>query len=133
MNELLSFTGSPWLDVLLSALFAAGLALAVHTIGAAVLARILRFHDVGALVLRHTRAPARWVLVCAALNLVWVGAAATLPALATLQHATAIALIAAATWLVLGFVDALVAVIAHFNPFEVADNLHARRIRTQAR
>ena len=133
MNELLSFTGSPWLDVLLSALFAVGLALAAHTIGAAILARILRFHDVGALVVRHTRAPARWVVVFAALNLVWVGAAATLPALSALEHATAIALIAAVTWLALGFVDALVAIIAHFNPFDVEDNLHARRIRTQAR
>jgi small-conductance mechanosensitive channel len=133
MNELFSFTGSPWLDVLISALFAAGLALAVHTIGAAILARILRFHDVGALIVRHTRAAARWVLVFAALNLVWVGAAASLPALAALQHATAIALIAAVTWLALGFIDALVAIIARFNPFEVEDNLHARRIRTQAR
>ena len=133
MNELLSFTGSPWLDVLLSALFAVGLALAAHTIGAAILARILRFHDVGVLVVRHTRAPTRWVLVFAALNLVWVGAAATLPALAALEHATAIALIAAVTWLALGFIDALVAIIARFNPFEVEDNLHARRVRTQAR
>ena len=133
MNELFSFTGSPWLDVLLSALFAVGLALAVHAIGAAALARILRFHEVGGLIVRHTRAPARWVLVFAALNLVWVGASSTLPALASMQHATAIALIGAVTWLALGLIDALVAIIAHFNPFEVQDNLHARRIRTQAR
>src|SRR4051812_35413659 len=105
MNELLSFTGSPWIDVSLAALFAVGLALAVHAIGTAILAKVLRFHDIGALFVRHARTPARWVLVFVALNMVWVGASPALPALAMLQHATGIALIGAITWLALRSID----------------------------
>jgi small-conductance mechanosensitive channel len=131
--ELLSFTGSPWIDALLTALVAVAAALAVHAIGAAALVRVLRFHQTGSVLVRHTRAPARWVLVFAALGGVWQAAAPDLPGLAALRHATGLGLIAAATWLVLGAVDALVAMVVMFNPSDVADNLHARRISTQAR
>ena len=108
-------------------------ALIVHGVGAAILGRVLRFHQVGSVIVRRAREPARWVLIFAALGLVLQGAAATLASLPALRHANGLFFIAAVTWLALAAIDALVDIVAVLNPRDVADNLHARRIRTQAR
>ncbi len=108
-------------------------ALIAHGIGAAILGRVLRFHQIGSVIVRRTHEPGRWMLIFAALGLVLQGAAPTLPSLAALRHANGLFLIAAVTWLALAAIDALVDIVAVLNPRDVADNLHARRIRTQAR
>jgi small-conductance mechanosensitive channel len=126
------FTGNPWLDLALAALAAIAAALIVHGIGAAILARVLRYHEIGTVIVRCTREPARWVLIFAALELV-LQAEETLPHVVGLRHAVGLLFIAAVTWLVLRAIDALVEIIAVLHPSDVADNLHARRIRTQAR
>ena len=127
------FSGNPWLDLAMAALAAIAGALIVHGIGAAILARALRFHEIGAVLVRRMREPARWVLIFAALELVLQAAAATLPSILGLRHAAGLLFIAGVTWLVLAAIDALIDIVAVFNPRDVADNLHARRIRTQAR
>jgi small-conductance mechanosensitive channel len=133
LNPPFQITGNPWLDLAMAALLAIACALIVHGIGAAILARVLRLHEMGSIVLRYTREPARWVLVFAALAVVLQGAAPAVPAIAGWRHAVGLAFIAAVTWLAMGAVDALVEIVAVLHPRDVADNLHARRIRTQAR
>jgi small-conductance mechanosensitive channel len=125
-------TGNPWLDLAIAALAAMAAALIVHGIGAAILARVLRYHEIGTVIVRRTREPARWVLIFAALEIV-LQAAETLPRVVGLRHAVGLLFIAAVTWLVLRAIDALVEIIAVLHPSDIADNLHARRIRTQAR
>ena len=133
MNPPFQFAGNPWLDLAMAALAAIACALIAHGIGAAILARVLRLHEIGKLVLRYTREPARWVLIFAALGIVLQGAAPTMPSIGNLRHAIGLAFIAAVTWLALGAIDSLVEIVAALHPRDVADNLHARRIRTQAR
>jgi small-conductance mechanosensitive channel len=127
------FTGNPWLDLAMAALAAIAGALIVHGIGAAILARVLRLHQIGSILVRRTREPSRWVLIFAALAVVLQGAASPLPHLEGLRHVCELLFIAAVTWLALAAVEALVEIVALLHPSNVADNLNARRIRTQAR
>lgn len=115
----------------MAALAAIACALIAHGIGAAILARVLRLHRIGAILVRTMREPSRWVLIFAALGVVLEGAA--LPNVAATTHAVGLLLIASVTWLALAAIDALVEIVALLNPRDIADNLHARRIRTQAR
>lgn len=133
MNAPFQLTGNPWLDLAIAMLAVIAGALVVHGVGAAILARALRFHQIGTVLVRHTREPARWVLIFAAVGLALQGAAPTLAALAAMEHANGLLVIVAVTWLALAAIDALVDIVALFNPRDIADNLHARRIRTQAR
>ena len=133
MDPPLQLTGNPWLDLATASLAAIAGALIVHGVGAAILERVLRFHQIGAVIVRRAREPARWVLIFAALGLVLQGAAPTPPSLPTLRHANGLLVIAAVTWLALAAIDALVDIVAAFNPRDVADNLHARRVRTRTR
>ena len=48
-------------------------------------------------------------------------------------HVLRLALLACATWLLVRVVGAIEGSILRRNPMEIADNLHARRIQTQAR
>ncbi len=133
MNALLAFTGTPWIDLLIALVGAIAVALVAHAIGAAVIGRILRFHEIGSLVLRHVRAPARWVLVFAAVGLVLQAAVPEFPSISSIRHAVGLLFIGAVTWLALGAIEALVEIVVRLNPSDVRDNLEARRLRTQAR
>ena len=133
MNPPFQLTGNPWLDLAMASLAAIACALIVHGIGAAILARVLRLHQIGGLILRYAREPARWVLIFAALGIVVQAAAPSLPSIGSIRHGIGLAFIAAVTWLALGAIEALVEIVAVLHPRDVADNLHARRVRTQAR
>ncbi len=133
MSAPFAFTGNPWLDLLLAAIGAIVAAFIVHGVGAAILTRMLRRHEIGTLLVRHTRSPARWVLTFAALGLVWEAALPELPSLVTMRHANTLALVGSITWLALAAIEALVEIVVLLNPSEIPDNLQARRLRTQAR
>jgi len=95
LNPPFQLTGNPWLDLAMASLAAIACALIVHGIGAAMLARALRSHEIGGIVLRYTREPARWVLIFAALGIVLQGAAPALPSIGNIRHGAGLAFIAA--------------------------------------
>jgi small-conductance mechanosensitive channel len=128
-----AFIGSPSMDTAIAAAIAVAAALAVHGIAVGVLRRMLRARPFASALLGKASTPARWALVFAATSAVLEGAPAELAWRATLAHAATLGLIACATWLAARLIDAGVDVVMALNPADVADNLHARARRTQAR
>jgi small-conductance mechanosensitive channel len=123
----------PWLGTWIAVFIAVPLALLVHRIGGMVLRRITRPVPTVHSVVLSCYAPARLVLPLIAMLLVFQGAPDDLRFIGTVRHLNGLLLIAAATWLVVraisGFADGVLAK----NPYDVADNLQARRVLTQTR
>jgi small-conductance mechanosensitive channel len=84
-------------------------------------------------VLRYVDKPSLFVLVILVLEGVWSEAPDTLNYIEPLRDVTAIALIAALTWLSVRSAAAIGEAIIRAHPLDTADNLQARRIHTQAR
>lgn len=83
--------------------------------------------------LKHSRAPARWILPLLAARISVVGTALPEDARTILGHATWLGLIAALAWLVIRMNDVLQDVVGERYRLDVPDNLEARRILTQIR
>lgn len=122
----------PWLTVLWQAALALLAAALLYVIGSRVLRRLAAPNLLPRTLLQHALRPARWMLAVFALHLVLRGAADSLYGAAGLRQAMGLALILVLTWLALNCVRAVADVIISMNPADVADNLDARRIRTQA-
>jgi hypothetical protein len=73
------------------------------------------------------------VLVIAATGTTWNAMSPAIAQRDAMLHADALALIAAITWLATACVEGLLEIVALLNPSDIEDNLHARRVRTQAR
>lgn len=131
--DFLPILWKPWLQPLLAASLVVAAALAVHRLGRMVLRRITRSSPVPAAVVRQIDAPAQWVLPLAALQVVWQGAPDALPLIGSLRHLNGVLLIVAITWLLTRAVRGVALGVIDLYPADVADNLHARRIHTQAR
>lgn len=92
---------------------------------------------------QHDSSRARWVRVVTvpmafALPLLFVSVAVRTVPMPESQlelwiHLLRLALLACVTWLLVRIVGAIESSILRRNPMEIADNLHARRIQTQAR
>jgi small-conductance mechanosensitive channel len=123
----------PWLGTWIAVFIAVPLALLVHRIGGMVLRRITRPAPTVHSMVLSCHAPARLVLPLIALLLVFQATPDDLRFVGTVRHFNGLLLIAAATWLVVraisGFADGVLAK----NPYDVADNLQARRVLTQTR
>ncbi|WP_326538048.1 mechanosensitive ion channel family protein [Pseudorhodoferax sp.] len=127
-----------WADHVLLRLAVAVLAamvvsLFVHRAGALVLARVTRGMPVAASVVRFVRVPARWWLLCVALQIVWQGAPDDLSWIDRARHLNSLALLACLTWMALRAVSGVAQGVIDQYPLDVADNLNARRIHTQAK
>ncbi|HEV7577006.1 MAG TPA: mechanosensitive ion channel domain-containing protein [Caldimonas sp.] len=123
---------TPWLQTLLVAVVAAVLALVGQSVGRIVLTRIARGTHVLAAVVRRCESAARLVLPLAALQLVWHGAPDDLPAIDAVRHTNGVLLLAALTWAAMSAVQGVAEGVVAKHPVDVADNLRARRIGTQA-
>ena len=130
--EILTRALLPWAGVLWQAALALLAAALLYAVASRILRRLAAPHTMPRTLLRHALRPSRWVLGMFALHLALRGAEDTLPGMAGMRHATTVALIMAMTWLALSAVRAVADVIVESNPADVADNLDARRIRTQA-
>ena len=122
-----------WFGALIVSVIAAALALGIHRFGARVVMRIARPHPLTSVVLRYIDKPSLFVLVILVLDGVWSEAPDTLDFIEPLRDVTAIALIAALTWLSVRSAAAIGEAIIRAHPLDAADNLQARRIHTQAR
>jgi small-conductance mechanosensitive channel len=84
-------------------------------------------------VVQHGDRPMQWVLPLAALQVLWQGTPDTLPGASLVQHANGVLLIGALTMLAMAAVRGTAeGVVARHPTDNVADNLAARRVRTQA-
>ena len=126
------FQESPWVATATVALLAVIGALVVHRIGRAVLlratARLPLLHNV----IHSSTSAAAAALPLAALQVVWTAAPDTLRWIANVRHLNGLFLIAALTWLAIRAVRGMALGVLARHPVEAEDNLHARRIQTQA-
>ncbi|QQC65484.1 mechanosensitive ion channel family protein [Paraburkholderia ginsengisoli] len=122
-----------WFGALIVSVIVAVVAIGIHRFGARIVMRIARPHPLTSVVLRYIDKPSLFVLVILVLEGVWSEAPDTLNYIEPLRDVTAIALIAALTWLSVRSAAAIGEAIIRAHPLDTADNLHARRIHTQAR
>lgn len=122
-----------WFGTLLVSACALAFAIALHWIGSRVVRRIARPYPHVSIFVRYIHKPALAVLVVLALEFVWWQAPDTLRFIGSLRGLCAFALIGAITWLSVRCAAAIGEAIVAAHPLDIADNLHARRIHTQAR
>ncbi|MGF6569252.1 Mechanosensitive ion channel [Paraburkholderia fungorum] len=122
-----------WLGTLIVSIICASLAVAVHRFGSRIVMRLAKPHPLPSVILRYINKPSLFVLVIVVLEGIWAEAPDTLNYIVPLRDVTAIALIAALTWLSVRSAAAIGEAIIRAHPLDTADNLHARRIHTQAR
>lgn len=132
-NALLAWTDSSALGLLAAAAVAVVLAWIVHRAGALVLARVTRGMPVASTVVRFVRPAARWWLMFLALQVVWQGAPDDIPLIGSIRQLNSLLLLACLTWVGLRAVAGVGQGVTDQYPLNVADNLHARRIHTQAK
>jgi small-conductance mechanosensitive channel len=123
----------PWFGPCLAALIAVPLALLVHRIGGMVLKRLTRSMPVLHTMLIKLQPAARLVLPLVALQMVWQAAPDELRFIAGVRHLNGLLLIAAATWLAVRAVNGVADGVLAKHPYDVTDNLQARRVLTQTR
>jgi small-conductance mechanosensitive channel len=124
----------PWSALALLALVAVSIVLALHYVAGAVLRRATLGAPVLNSVLTAIERSAGVALPLMALQLVWQVAPDTVRYIDGVRHVNGLLLIAALTWFLMaaiaGFAEG---VIKRYPVADVEDNLHARRVHTQAR
>jgi small-conductance mechanosensitive channel len=123
----------PWLTVAVVGAIAVVATIAVQHVAFAVLKRITRFSVLASTLVEFTAAPARVAAPLLGLEIVLSGTPLDLPLRAFAIHVVTVLLIAAITWIAMRLVGAVGEGIVRLHPATVTDNLHARRIQTQAR
>jgi small-conductance mechanosensitive channel len=95
--------------------------------------RALRHSPAPASMAAAARAPASLLFPLTALEVVWQGVPDNHPFIATIRHSLTVALIATVTWLIARCIRGIYSALAAAHPTDSVDNLHARRLQTQAR
>ncbi len=126
------FADYPWIGAAIAAVVVILIAAAVHRIGSAVLLRITQPTKVLHAVALAIRRPARLVLPLFGLQLLWQGSPDSLTAIGTVRHLNGVLFIAAVTWLVMSAIHGVAVGVMSRYALDVADNLQARRVQTQA-
>lgn len=119
----------------LLAFCAAGLLVAyvLHRILHKIVTRLASRHVLASHMAAHMRQAAQTSMMLFALRVIFTGAPRELPGVALVAQVLNILLIGALTWLAIRGVHAAGASVIARNPWEVEDNLRARRILTQTR
>jgi len=123
----------PWTIAVVAAFAAVIGGLIVHRIGGAILRRATRHTPLLNSIVVAIDAPASAVLALFALQAVWQAAPDDMTHMGVVRHTNGVLLILAMTWLAMCAVSGLAQGVIARNPTDIADNLHARRIETQAR
>jgi small-conductance mechanosensitive channel len=123
----------PWVAAAALAAAAIVAGLVVHRIGAAILGRATRRTVLVHAILVAIDRPARAVLPLFALQAAWQALPDDMVHIGAVRHANGVLLIAALTWLATAAVSGLSDGLIARHPSNVDDNLHARRVETQAR
>jgi small-conductance mechanosensitive channel len=123
----------PWMAAAALAIVAIVAGLIAHRIGAALLGRATRRTVLVHSMLVAIDRPARAVLPLIALQAAWQVLPDDMTSMGAVRHANGVLLIAALTWLATAAVSGLADGLIARHPSNVEDNLHARRVETQAR
>jgi len=116
-----------------SAVAALAIAFVVARITAALLARLARREPLAAPFVSAARTPGSILAALLAAQSVLQAAPDVLYGIDAVRHGGTVAIIATGTWLAMRLAAAIADAVALRYPLDVADNLHARRIRTQTR
>lgn len=123
----------PWGATALVAVLVVVAALVARRIVRAVLVRATRESPVLHAILQTTEQAAGAALPLLALQLVWAAAPNSLRHIENVRHVNGLLLVVALTWLALRIISGTTRGIVARHPVTMEDNLHARRIQTQAR
>jgi len=123
----------PWLVPGASALVALAAGALAFRLASIALRRFARRAPLAAPFVEAAQAPGAVLVALLAAQAVLDGSPAALPGIAGVRHFATLAVIAAATWLAVEASSAIADAVALRYRIDVADNLHARRVLTQAR
>lgn len=123
----------PWARPALAALVAVLVAGIAARLLRPVLRRLAAFSTIPAAVVRRCEAPMLWLAPLLALQVVWQGVPDDLRGIAAVRHLNGVLVIAGAAWLAARALRGVADGVIALHPADVADNLHARRVQTQAR
>lgn len=121
------------LIVAVAAVLAILLAMIVHRIGIVLLRRLVRNRPFTTNATHIAFRASQVCVVLFAVRLVLTAAPDDTPGLRSLSYVSTVALIVALTWCVMKCIESISTTITQLNPYDVADNLKARRILTQTR
>jgi small-conductance mechanosensitive channel len=122
-----------WWEPALVAVVATLAALLAYRLVQPLVRRLARHSRTLQAVVERLHRPLYWVAPLAALQLVWQGVPDTQAGIDAVRHVNVILLIGALTATAIAAVHGVVDAIALRHPRDVADNLEARRVMTQAR
>ena len=122
-----------WLVLSVTILVAIIVALALHRAGIAVLRRVLARRPYLLGITSTTFRASQSVVALLALRLVLSGAPDNTPHISGVSQLATILLIIALTWLALRSIHAISETTIRLNPYDISDNLRARRLLTQTR
>lgn len=108
-------------------------AVIVHRLANSLVCRIARGHPFTTTATEVAYNSSRLCIVLFALRMVLAGAPDNTPGLTTISYLTSIAFILAITWFLIRCVKSISVTIVKLHPYDIADNLRARRILTQTR
>jgi small-conductance mechanosensitive channel len=123
----------PWLLFGAAIVVALIAAFVIHRMLIAVLRRLARRKPFTTAMTRHAYRASQVVLMLLAVRMVLSGTPEDFPFLVAASYVVSVSLILAMTWLVHRCVHAISATVVSLNPYDVVDNLRARRILTQTR
>ena len=121
------------LTVLLSAIIATLITVTLHRGGISLIKRLANGRPFTTNLTRVAFSASQWCMIVFGLRIVLAGAPADTPGLVAMSHIASVALIVALTWFAMKCIESLSITISQLNPVDVADNLRARRLITQAR
>lgn len=122
-----------WLTLSITILVAVVIALVLHRVGITVLRRIFARRPYLSGIASSTFRASQSVAALLALRVVLSGAPDDTPHIAGVSHLATILLIIGLTWLAHRCVHAVGETTIRLNPYDISDNLRARRLLTQTR
>ena len=123
----------PWLLLAGALLIAILIALALHKAGIVILRRLARHRPFTTAMTVSGYRASQALLILFAIRVVLSGTPDTVPFVVGTSYVVSVALIIALTWLVHCCINAISNTAVVLNPYDVIDNLKARRILTQTR
>ncbi|MGH8111419.1 MAG: mechanosensitive ion channel family protein [Rhodanobacteraceae bacterium] len=123
----------PWLDPLVVLVGSAIVGWLFYSVLFAIIRPFTggRFASVAGAIVHNFRSPSRWLFPVLGVLVAWSLLPLRHEVFRPVRHAIVLVLIAIAAWLVVRLIDAMGDILSARYDVKVADNLHARKIRTQ--
>ena len=122
-----------WLGTLIVSVIVVLVVLIVHRLGARIVKRIAQPYPLMSVILRYIDKPSLVTLALLALEFVWLQADESMSFVRGMRTAAAVGSIVSLTWLLVRLAAGVGDAIIQAHPMDTADNLHARRVHTQAK